>query len=54
VQAQPLSLYEKCKKLLEKIQKEGTNTIGYMKKQTYKEWFDEECAGVNEEKNTAR
>jgi hypothetical protein len=44
VQAQPLSLYEKCKKLEEKIQRVATNTIGYTRKQAYKEWFDEECA----------
>jgi hypothetical protein len=31
-----------------------TNTIGYTKKQAYKEWFDEESAGVNEKKNAAR
>jgi hypothetical protein len=31
-----------------------TNTIGYTRKQAYKEWFDEECAEVNEEKNAAR
>jgi hypothetical protein len=53
-QAQPLSLDEKCKKLEETIQKVATNTIGYTKKQAKKEWFDEECAKVNEEKNAAR
>jgi hypothetical protein len=42
------------KKLEETIQRIATNTPGYTKKQTYKEWFDEECAKVNEEKNTAR
>jgi hypothetical protein len=43
-------LDEKCKKLEETIQRVATNT----RKQAYKEWFDEECAEVNEEKNTAR
>jgi tRNA A37 N6-isopentenylltransferase MiaA len=41
----------KCKKLEETIQRIATNTIGYTKKQANKEWFDEECAKVNEEKN---
>jgi hypothetical protein len=54
VQAQPLSLDDKCKKLKETIQRVATNTIGYTRKQAYKEWFDEECAEVNEEKNAAR
>jgi hypothetical protein len=43
VQAQPLSLDEKCKKLEETIQREATNTIGYTRKQANKEWSDEEC-----------
>jgi hypothetical protein len=54
VQAQPLSLDERCKKLEETIQRVATNTIGYTRKQANKEWFDEECAKVNEEKNAAR
>jgi hypothetical protein len=54
VQAQPLNLVEKCKKLEKTIQKVATNTIGYTRKQANKEWFDEECAEVNEEKNAAR
>jgi hypothetical protein len=54
VQPQPLSLDEKCKKLEDTIQRVATNTIGYTIKQANKEWFGEECAKVNEEKNTAR
>jgi hypothetical protein len=54
VQAQPLSLDEKCKKLKETIQRVATNTIGYTRKQANKEWFNEECAMVNELKNAAR
>jgi hypothetical protein len=54
VQAQPLRLDEKCKKLEQKIQRVATNTTGYTKKQANKKWFDEECAEVNEEKNAAR
>jgi hypothetical protein len=54
VQAQPLSLDEKCKKLEETIQRVATNTIGYTRKQANKEWFDEECAKGKEEKNAAR
>jgi hypothetical protein len=42
------------KKLEETIQRVATNTIGYSKKRTNKEWFDEECAKVNVEKNAAR
>jgi hypothetical protein len=44
----------KCKKLEETIQRVATNTIGYTRKQANKEWFDEECAEVNEGKNAAR
>jgi hypothetical protein len=47
VQAQPLSLDEKCRKLEETIQRVATNTIGYTRKQANKEWFDGECAEVN-------
>jgi hypothetical protein len=54
VQAQALSLDEKCKKLEETIQRVASNTIGYTRKQANKEWFDEEFAKVNEEKNAAR
>jgi hypothetical protein len=36
------------KKLEETIQRVATNTIGYTRKQANKEWFDEECAKVNE------
>jgi hypothetical protein len=42
VQAQPL-------KLKETIERVATNTIGYTRKQANKEWFDGECAKVNEE-----
>jgi hypothetical protein len=41
VQAQPL-------------QRVATNTIGYTRKPANKDWFDEECAMVNKEKNAAR
>jgi hypothetical protein len=47
-------LDEKCKKLEETIQRVASNTIGYTRKEAYKEWFDEECAEVHEEKNAAR
>jgi hypothetical protein len=36
------------------IQRVATNTIGYTKKQANKEWFDEQCAKVNEKMNAAR
>jgi hypothetical protein len=42
------------KKLEETIQRVATNTTGYTRKQANKEWFDEECARVNEKKNAAR
>jgi hypothetical protein len=54
VQAQPLNFDEKCRTLEETIQRVATNTIGYTGKQANKEWFDEECAKVNEEKKAAR
>jgi hypothetical protein len=54
VQAQPLNLDEKCKKLEATIQIVATNTIGYTGKQANKECFDEECVKVNKEKNAAR
>jgi hypothetical protein len=54
VQAQPLSLDEKCKKLEETIQRVPTNTIGYTRKQANTEWFDKECAKGDEKKNAAR
>jgi hypothetical protein len=41
-------LDEKCKKL------EETNTIGYTRKQSNKEWFDEKCAKLNKKKIAAR
>jgi hypothetical protein len=47
-------LDERCKKLEETIQRVTTNTIDYTRKPTNKEWFDEEYAKVNEEKNAAR
>jgi hypothetical protein len=53
VQAQPLSLDEKGKKLEETIQRVVTNPIGFTRKQANKEWFDEECAKGKEEKNAA-
>jgi hypothetical protein len=54
VQAQSISLHEKCKKLEETIQRVATNTIDYTRKQANKDWCDEECSTVNEEKNAAR
>jgi hypothetical protein len=47
-------LDEKCEKLEETTQRVATNTISYTRKQANKEWFDEDCAEVNEEKNAAR
>jgi hypothetical protein len=54
VQAQPLSLDEKCKKLEKTIQRVATNTIGHTKKQANKEWFHEEFPKVKEERNATR
>jgi hypothetical protein len=36
------------------LQRVATTTIGYTRKQANKEWFDKECAEVDEEKNAAR
>jgi hypothetical protein len=54
VQAQQLSLDEKWKKLEETIQRLATSTISYTRKQSKKEWVEEECAKGNEEKNAVR
>jgi hypothetical protein len=54
VQAQPLNLDEKCKKLEDIIQRVATNTIGYTRKQANKKRLDEECAKVNKVKDAAR
>jgi hypothetical protein len=54
VQAQQLSLKEKCEKLEETIQRVATITIGYTRKQANKEWFVEVCAELNENKNAVR
>jgi hypothetical protein len=42
------------KKMEETIQRVATNTIGYTRKQANKEWIDEECKKVNEEKNATK
>jgi hypothetical protein len=47
-------LDERCKKLEETIQRVATNTIGYPRKQSNKEWSGEECAKMNKEKNADR
>jgi hypothetical protein len=54
VQAQPLSLDEKCKVLEETIQRVAANTNGYTRKKANKKWFDEKFAKANEEKSAAR
>jgi hypothetical protein len=38
----------------EAFQKVATNIIGYTRKEAGKEWLDEECEKVNEEKNACR
>jgi hypothetical protein len=48
---EPLSLNDKWRRMEEAVQKVATNTIDYTRKQAEKEWFDEECEKVNEEKN---
>jgi hypothetical protein len=53
-QAQQLNLDGKCKNLEETIQRVAIHTIGHTRKQANKEWFDEACAKVNEEKNATR
>jgi hypothetical protein len=44
VQALPLCLDKKCKKLEEIIQRVATDTISYTRKQANKNWFAEKCA----------
>jgi hypothetical protein len=50
----PVSLNDKWKRMEEAVREEMTNTISYTRKQAGKEWFDEECENVNEEKNACR
>jgi hypothetical protein len=38
----------------EAVRKVAKNTIGYTRKQAGKEWFDEECKKVNDEKTACR
>jgi hypothetical protein len=52
VQAKPLSLEEKCKKLEETNQRAVTNTIGYTRKQSNKEWFVERVSHPNQNQNS--
>jgi hypothetical protein len=49
-----LSLDNKWKRMEEAVGKVATNTIGYTRKQVRKEWFDEECEKVNEDKKACR
>jgi hypothetical protein len=51
---EPLSLNDKWRRMEEAVWKVATNTIGYTRKQVEKQWFDEECEKVNEEKNACR
>jgi hypothetical protein len=43
---------DKWRRIEEAVRKVAT--IGYIQKQAGKEWFDEECKKVNEEKNACR
>jgi hypothetical protein len=51
---EPLNLNDKWRQMEVAVRKVATNTIGYTRKQAGKEWFDEECEKVNEEKNACR
>jgi hypothetical protein len=51
---EPLILNEKWRQMEEAVRKIATNTIRYTQKQAGKEWFDEACEMVNEEKNACR
>jgi hypothetical protein len=51
---QTSTLNELWYETVEKIKKLAVTTVGYAQKQEKKEWFDEECTTVNEEKNCAR
>jgi hypothetical protein len=53
-QPEQLSLDDKWKRMEEAARKVAINTIGYTRKQAGKEWFDEECEKMNEEKNVCR
>jgi hypothetical protein len=51
---EPLSLDNKWKGIEETVRKVTTNDMDYSRKQAGKEWFDEECEKVKEEKNACR
>ena len=51
---EPLSLDEQWKRTEQAVRKVAEENIGYARKQTEKDWFDEECLEVNERKNAAR
>lgn len=52
--SQSPSLDKKLQRIEEVIRKVATNPSGYNREQASKEWFDEECKKVDEEKNACR
>jgi hypothetical protein len=50
----PCSLNEFSYETEDKIKKVANTTMGYVQKPQNQEWFDEECATVNEENNRTR
>jgi endonuclease/exonuclease/phosphatase family metal-dependent hydrolase len=54
MEPEPLSLDDIWKRTETAVREVAEKTIGYTRKQARNEWFDEECARVNEKKNAAR
>jgi hypothetical protein len=53
MEPEPFSFYDIWIRTETTVREVAENTVGYTRKQARNEWFDEECARVNEKKNAA-